>query len=49
VSYRKEKEVFILSHYSHLADVSDLNIHTFPMVMRNEKAISMLNSKVSKL
>jgi hypothetical protein len=30
-------------------DVSDLNIHTFLMVMRSEKAINMFNSKVSKL
>ncbi len=29
-------------------DVSDLNIHTFPMVMKTEKDISMLNSKLSK-
>ncbi len=30
-------------------DILDLSIHTFPMVMRSEKAISTLNSKVSKL
>jgi hypothetical protein len=30
-------------------DISNLNIHTFPMVMKSEKAISTLNSKVSKL
>jgi hypothetical protein len=30
-------------------DVLDLNIHIFPMVMRNKKAISTLNSKMSKL
>ncbi len=30
-------------------DILDLNIHTSPMVMRNEKAISTLTSKVSKL
>jgi hypothetical protein len=30
-------------------NVLDLSIHTFPMVMRSEKAISMLNSKMSKL
>ncbi len=30
-------------------DVLDLSIHTSPMVMRSEKAINTLNSKVSKL
>jgi hypothetical protein len=30
-------------------DILNLSIHTFPMVMRTEKAISMFNSKVSKL
>jgi len=30
-------------------DVSNLSIHTSPMVMKNEKAISTLNSKVFKL
>jgi hypothetical protein len=30
-------------------DVSDLSIHTSPMVMKSEKAISTLNSKMSKL
>ncbi len=30
-------------------DVLDLSIHTFLMVMRSEKAISTLNSKMSKL
>jgi hypothetical protein len=30
-------------------DVSDLSIHTSPMVMRSEKAINTLNSKMSKL
>jgi hypothetical protein len=30
-------------------DVSDLSIHTSPMVMKSKKAISMLNFKVSKL
>jgi hypothetical protein len=29
--------------------VLDLSIHTSPMVMRSEKVISTLNSKVSKL
>ncbi len=30
-------------------DVLDLNIHTFPMVIRSKKVISTFNSKVSKL
>jgi len=30
-------------------DVLDLSIHTSPMVMRDEKAINTLNSKMSKL
>jgi hypothetical protein len=30
-------------------DVSDLIIHISPMVMRSERAINTLNSKVSKL
>jgi hypothetical protein len=30
-------------------DVSNLSIHTSPMVMKSEKAISTLNYKVSKL
>ncbi len=30
-------------------DILKLNIHTSPMVMKNEKVINMLNSKVSKL
>jgi hypothetical protein len=30
-------------------DILDVNIHTFPMVMKKEKAINTLNSKVSKL
>jgi len=29
-------------------DILDLSIHTSPMVMKSEKAISTLNSKVSK-
>jgi hypothetical protein len=30
-------------------EVSNLNMHTSPMVMKSEKAISTFNSKVSKL
>jgi len=48
VSCREEKEVLILSHCSS-NDVSDVSIHTSLMVLRSEKAISTINSKVSKL
>ncbi len=35
--------------FTPINDVSDLSIHTSAMVMRNEKAVSTLNSKVFKL
>jgi hypothetical protein len=49
VSCREEKEVFpSITLFTPSNDVSNLNIHTSPMVMRSEKAISTFNSKVSK-
>jgi hypothetical protein len=46
---RGEKSSHFITLFTPSNDVSDLSIHTFPMVMKNEKAISTLNSKVFKL
>ncbi len=46
---RGEKSFHSITLFTPSNDVSDLSIHTSPMVMRSEKAISTLNSKVSKL
>jgi len=45
---RGERNSHSITLFTPSNDISDLSIHTSPMVMRNEKAISMLNSKVSK-
>jgi hypothetical protein len=46
---RGERSSHFITLFTPSNDVSDLSIHTSPMVMRSEKAISVFNSKVSKL
>jgi hypothetical protein len=46
---RGKKSFHPITLFTPSNDISDLNIRTSPMVMRSEKAISTLNSKVSKL
>ncbi len=49
MSCREEKEVLSITLFTPSNDVWDLNIHTSPMVMKSKKAISTLDSKMSKL
>jgi hypothetical protein len=44
-----ERSFHFITLFTPSNDVLDLNIHTSPMVMRSEKAISTFNSKVCKL
>jgi hypothetical protein len=46
---RKERSSHSITLFTPSNDILDLSIHTSLMVMRNEKAISTFNSKVSKL
>jgi len=46
---RGERSSHSITLFAPSNDVLDLSIHTSPIVMRSEKAISMFNSKVSKL
>jgi len=46
---RGERSFHSITLFTPSNGVSDLNIHTSPMIMRSEKAISTFNSKVSKL
>jgi len=44
-----ERSFHSITLFTHSNDILDLNIHTSLMVMKTKKAISTLNSKVSKL
>jgi hypothetical protein len=46
---RGERNFHSITLFTPNNDVSDLNLHTSPMVMKSKKTISMLNSKMSKL
>jgi hypothetical protein len=45
---RRKGSFHSITFFTPSNDVLDLSIHTSPMVMRNEKAINTLNSKMSK-